>query len=187
MAFQARYMQQLPLKQKVAKVLPYLQRAGWVSTPAPCAISERLQQVIQAAGERIVVAGDVLNYTELFLADDQLTYDEEAFDKRIAKPPEAPQLLVGLSAQLAGCEPFVAARLETVVKDFVDRSGVTIGQVIHALRVAVTGKAVGFGMFETLEILGREACLRRIDLAVQRASGLTRTDGAAPAGPTSEH
>ena len=31
-----------------------------------------------------------------------------------------------------------------------------IGQIIHALRVAVTGKAVGFGMFETLAILGRE-------------------------------
>ena len=42
--------------------------------------------------------------------------------------------------------------------------------MIHALRVAVTGKAVGFGMFETLAILGRERCLARIDRALWPAS-----------------
>jgi len=36
------------------------------------------------------------------------------------------------------------------------------------VRVAVTGKAVGFGMFETLEILGRERCLARIERALAR-------------------
>jgi glutamyl-tRNA synthetase len=63
---------------------------------------------------------------------------------------------------------------------------VKIGQVIHALRVAVTGKAIGFGMFETLEILGREACLRRIDLAFQRAAFVTRNGRAAPTGPAND-
>ena len=48
--------------------------------------------------------------------------------------------------------------------------GIKIGEIIHALRVAVTGKAVGFGMFETLEILGRESCVNRIDLARERAA-----------------
>ena len=40
---------------------------------------------------------------------------------------------------------------------------------MHAVRVAVTGKAVGFGLFDTLAILGRERCLARIDRAVQMA------------------
>ena len=40
---------------------------------------------------------------------------------------------------------------------------IKIGQIIHALRVAVTGKGVGFGMFETLEVLGKDSCLKRID------------------------
>jgi hypothetical protein len=34
--------------------------------------------------------------------------------------------------------------------------------------VAVTGKGVGFGLFDTLAILGRDRCLRRIQLAVER-------------------
>ena len=47
-----------------------------------------------------------------------------------------------------------------------DAKGIKIGQIVHALRVAVTGKAVGFGLFETLAILGRERCLARIDRAL---------------------
>jgi glutamyl-tRNA synthetase len=45
---------------------------------------------------------------------------------------------------------------------------VQIGQIIHVLRVAVTGKAVGLGMFETLEILGRQSVLARIEQALAR-------------------
>ena len=37
-----------------------------------------------------------------------------------------------------------------------------MGQLIHSLRVAVTGKPVGFGLFETLAILGKERCLKRL-------------------------
>ena len=39
------------------------------------------------------------------------------------------------------------------------------GQIIHALRLAVTGKAAGFGLFESLEILGKPQCLTRIERA----------------------
>ena len=45
-----------------------------------------------------------------------------------------------------------------------------MGEIIHALRVAVTGKAVGVGMFETLAILGRESTLCRIDRASRKAA-----------------
>ena len=46
--------------------------------------------------------------------------------------------------------------------------GIKVEQIIHALRVAVTGKAVGFGLFETLAILGKEHCLARIAGALRR-------------------
>jgi glutamyl-tRNA synthetase len=42
--------------------------------------------------------------------------------------------------------------------------------VIHALRVAVTGKPAGPGMFDCLELLGRESCLTRIDQALARVT-----------------
>jgi glutamyl-tRNA synthetase len=51
--------------------------------------------------------------------------------------------------------------------EFIETEEIKVGQIIHALRVAVTGKAVGLGMFETLAILGRERCLGRIERALE--------------------
>ena len=55
--------------------------------------------------------------------------------------------------------------------EFVAAQGIKIGDIVHAVRVAVTGKAVGFGLFDTLAILGRERCLARIDRAITLAQG----------------
>ena len=80
-------------------------------------------------------------------------------------------------------EPFDAAALERLLQEFVEAEGIKIGQIIHALRVAVTGKAVGFGMFETLAILGARALPRRASTGA--GTGLSirrfRRDGRGPA------
>ncbi|MCH8891660.1 MAG: hypothetical protein IH827_11380 [Myxococcales bacterium] len=49
-----------------------------------------------------------------------------------------------------------------------ESESVKLGNVIHALRVSVTGKPQGPGMFECLVQLGKESCLRRIDRALAR-------------------
>ena len=71
------------------------------------------------------------------------------------------------SGCLADAEPFDVESLDQLLHGFVEREEIKMGQIIHALRVAVTGKGVGFGMFEILAILGRERCLRRIDRALE--------------------
>jgi glutamyl-tRNA synthetase len=166
MAFQDRAMQQLPLKQKVARCVPFLQRAGLVSDPPACDTAPYLSQILTAAGDRVKMAGDVLDYSEFYVADDQLKFDMAAVEKRISKPAGARELLSAYAAELATVEPFDAGTLETHLKEFIERRGVKIGDLVHAVRVAVTGKAVGFGLFEALAILGRERSGRRIARAL---------------------
>jgi glutamyl-tRNA synthetase len=166
MAFQDRAMQQLPLKQKVARCLPYLQRAGLATDPPPCDTAPYLSQILSAAGDRVKMAGDVLDYSEFYIADDQLAYDTAAVEKRITKPAGARELLAAYAGELEAVEPFDAAGLEVHLKDFVERQGVKIGDLVHAVRVAITGKAVGFGLFDALAILGRERSVRRIERAL---------------------
>ncbi len=163
-AFQDHTMQQLPLKQKVARMLPYLQRAGLVSTPAPCEVGPKLTRIIEAAGDRLKVLGDIIVYADFFFQD-PLRYDEKAFEKNIRKAGAA-ELLTKLRAVLAGVEPFDVAGLEAALQNFVAGQGIKIGDIIHALRVATTGKAVGPGLYDCLEILGKETCLKRIDQAL---------------------
>jgi glutamyl-tRNA synthetase len=170
MAFQDHYSQQIPLKQKVASAIPYLQRAGLLADPIPCERGDYVTQIVTAAADRIKVASDILDYDDFFLADDQLVYDQSAFEKRILKPAEAIGLLESIQPVLEQVEPFDATQLETAIKQFVDAQQIKIGQIINALRVAVTGKAVGFGTFDTLAILGRERVANRLRLSVAKAT-----------------
>ncbi len=167
-AFQKHYMNAMPLKQKVAFALPYLQKAGLVDSPPPCDISGKISAVIQAAGDRLVVAGDILEFREFFVGDDDFDYDEKAFDKRLRNAPDSVELLREFTAVLTTADPFDADSLETQLRQFVEAKQMKIGQIVHALRLSLTGKPIGFGIFETLEILGRDSSLKRIDRALQR-------------------
>jgi glutamyl-tRNA synthetase len=166
-AFQDHYMQELPLERRTELVLPYLERARLVPTPAPPEVVAKVSQVVGAAGDRIKVAGDILDHADLFVPDDKFPYDEKAFEKRIRKAPGW-DLLARFREHLEIAPAFDAPALEKLVNEFVLERGVELSPVIHALRVAVTGKAVGFGLFETLAILGKTHSLARIDRALKR-------------------
>src|SRR6476620_5002825 len=99
-AFQDRTMQRLPLKHKVAKMLPYLQKAGLIADPTPCEAGPKLTRIVEASGDRLKTAGDILAYADFFFVpDDKLAYDEKDFQKRVA-PPQAKELLAPVRAVL---------------------------------------------------------------------------------------
>jgi glutamyl-tRNA synthetase len=160
MAFEVRHMLALPVERRVELCLPFLGKAGLDAAP------DKVAAIITAAGDRIKVAGDILDYADFFCADEKLGRDKVAFDKEMGKPGAADYLakVRGLLATAA----FEPAALEKCLRDFVAAEGIKVGQVIHALRLAVTGKTVGFGLYETMAILGRDSVLARIDRALER-------------------
>ena len=162
-AFEERYFQRLPDAEKVERALPYLTRAGLVADPD--AARPLVRAIVAHAGPRLVVAGDILDYAYFFLPDAEFPYDDKAFDKHVRK---APELLRKARAVLVAAEPFDAATLKARVEEFAVLEGVKHGPVSQMLRVAVTGKEVGFGAYETLATLGKERCSARIDRALGR-------------------
>lgn len=177
MAFEERHFQLLPPERKLELVVPFLEKAGLFkscSTVAPgCENCESdgtqpraaVLQVVQAAADRIKVSGDILEYADFFQSDDQLEYDEKAVTKNLGKEG-AIELLTKFRDRLDGFEPFTPDALEAMLREFVEAEGIKIGQIVQPLRVALTGKSVGFGLFDILSILGPERCLRRIDRAL---------------------
>jgi glutamyl-tRNA synthetase len=73
---------------------------------------------------------------------------------------------------LAKQDDFCHTALEQLMQQFLQSRNRKIAEIIHALRVAVTGKSVGLGMFETLEILGKKRTLRRLERVVAETSFL---------------
>jgi len=166
MAFQTRHMMMKPVEERVKLVMPFLSKAGLVGEGREANSEWRIRRILEAAGDRVKVAGDILEFSDFFVPDEKLAYDEKAFEKRMT--PAAVGLLERFSGQLAGVEPFEASALEQALAAFTATEGVKTGDVIHALRVALTGKAIGFGLFETMAILGRESCTARIARALAR-------------------
>ena len=166
-AFQDHYMQELPTQDKVARLLPFLEKAKVIPAPPPADAKDKVGKIAQAAGDRIKTAGDILDYADFFRPDDQLVYDDKAFDKRLHKAPDSVKLLTKFKDILAGATAFDAASLEKLLQDFVGAEGIKVNQIIHALRVAVTGKEIGFGLFDTLALVGKDHCLARIERALR--------------------
>jgi len=162
-AFEERYMdQERSGLEKSELVWPYLNRAGLVKTSN---VLGTIYEIVTAAGPRLVVAGDILDYAYFFQADEDFPYDDKAFDKHVRKSPD---LLRKARELLAATEPFDAATTKARVEEFAAAEGVKHGPVSQLLRVATTGKDVGFGAYETLATLGKERCLVRIDRALGR-------------------
>jgi glutamyl-tRNA synthetase len=171
-AFQDRHMRSVPVKQKTPMAIRYLQQAGWVAKPTPCELGGLVQSILEAAGDRFKTAGDILQFGEFFVADDALAYDEKEFDK-LLRVPAGTELLARFRAKLANVSSYTAESLEVMLKAFVAEENIKLGQLIHPLRIALTGKTVGIGLYETLVILGQSRSLARIDRALTRAGGVT--------------
>lgn len=168
LAFQEHWMSRLTTDQKVDRCLPFLVQAQYIAEPVAPQTRQFVARLIEALGDRLKLFGDILRYDEYFVPDDRLAVDEKVFDKRLRKPAEAAGLLRGFREVLATLDPFEAPAVERALHEFVAAQGVEIGQIIHALRVATTGKGVGPGMFDCLALLGRERCTHRIDRALAR-------------------
>jgi glutamyl-tRNA synthetase len=167
--FEDRHMQKLPIKQKTQKMLRFLQQAGLISDPPPCDVGPKLARIIEASGDRLKVSGDILNYADFFfIADNELVYDEKDFQKRVA-PETSRALLAKLRDRLAAVEPFEVQPLEAAVQQFLTDEQIKIGDIIHTIRVATTGKSVGPGLYDCLAILDKPACLARIDRALKKS------------------
>jgi glutamyl-tRNA synthetase len=163
-AVQDHYMAALSTDEKLALMLPFLVKAKLVADPPPAQAVETVRKVIEASGDRLKVAGDILAYADFFLVDEP-PMDEAAVKQRLAKPG-AGDLVRAYAKAIEAAEPFEPAALEAALKQVVEAAGVKVGDIIHAVRVAVTGKTVGPGLYDCLAILGREKSLARIARAL---------------------
>jgi glutamyl-tRNA synthetase len=157
---QGEYMKLLPTAEKVERSIPYLKRAKLIGDTFDDKTKATLTKVVDAAGERIKLFSDVLTFATPILKT-EIVYDPKAVEKRL-KAPGAADLLRGFADAIKDVDPFDAATTDKALHAFAAAKGLKSAEVVHPVRVATTGTQVGFGLFETLEILGKDAVLKRI-------------------------
>lgn len=173
------YMKQLPIADKVAGVIPFLQRVGLVPEQVSAELSQKITMIVEATGERLKVFSDILVHAPMFLQP-EITYDEKALEKKLGKE-HAADLLKSYRDELAQTDDFSPTHLEQLLVDVCEKHGQKKNLLIHALRLAVTGKEVGLGLYETLVILGKSECIKRIDgcFVVLAKQGILASNSAA--------
>ncbi len=155
----------------------------WLKLLAPAVVASTLADFLVAKGvqikpgdprlERVVLAFRERAKTQQEMADMALKYfqhgvtlEEKAAAKHLTA--ESKPLLTQVREQAAALPEWTAAALDEVVKKVSEQAAVGMGKVAQPVRVAVTGGTVSPGIGETLELLGREESLHRLDAALAR-------------------
>ncbi|OGW41573.1 MAG: glutamate--tRNA ligase [Nitrospirae bacterium GWD2_57_9] len=95
---------------------------------------------------------------------DTVTLDEKAKAKHLT--PDVGPLLAELTARLRQVDPFTHAEIEKEFNQLVAEKGIKLGKIAQPVRVALTGGTVSPGIFEVLEVMGKEKALKRIEFAI---------------------
>ena len=152
------YLRQLPVDELAQRALPFLRRAGVIGEAARPEDLTRVRAALALEQEKLRTLGDAADRLDVFFREP--VYDAEAVGKHLHA--DGRRVLAELSSVLAGAGDFGKEALETLVREFCRAKNLKTGQVFHPLRVAVSGRTTGAGLFDMLELLGRDTDLRRV-------------------------
>ncbi|OEJ94250.1 glutamate--tRNA ligase [Streptomyces thermolilacinus] len=166
-AINADHIRMLDEQEFVAACEPWLQapHAPWAPEDFD---REAWQRIAPYAQTRLTVLSEITqNVDFLFLKEP--AEDEASWQKAMKGDPAA--LLTTARAKLEAADWTSAESLKDAVLKAGEEHGLKLGKAQAPVRVAVTGRTVGLPLFESLEILGKERTLSRIDAALAKLAG----------------
>jgi glutamyl-tRNA synthetase len=146
-------------------LIPFLEQAG-LGDEAKAASPEWLAKLVVLVRERAKTLAEMVTWVTPYFGLD-VTMDEEVA-KTVLTPAIAP-VLAELVARFEAEPVFDKARWATLFKQVVEESGLTMGQLAQPVRVALTGRTASPGLFDVMEVLGRERTLARLKKGLARA------------------
>jgi glutamyl-tRNA synthetase len=155
------YIRQLPVAELAGRLEPHLRAAGYQVD------RETLLGVTPLIQERITTLSDAVAAADFFFLDELKPYDGADLippkgDARIALAA-----LEGARDTLAAVE-FRHDALDAALRAAAAALGIKTGQMFQPIRVAVCGRKAAPPLFETMQVLGRQKCLKRIGQAIQK-------------------
>ncbi len=159
----AEHIRGLPVEDLSARLLPIVHKAGFNIPP------ERMLQITPLIRERITLLRDALTVADFFFVDQLPPYDPAELIPQKGDMALARRVLEKGREVLAKTE-FKHDPLDQALRAAAQELGIKAGQMFQPIRVAVCGRKNAPPLFETLEVLGRDAALVRIEQALQKLS-----------------
>ena len=162
------YMRKLSAEEFAHRALPFLEKGLPPGVKRPLDV-DYVKKVLPLVQERAKTLGEVATQPlTWFFFTDEIDYAAESLiDKKLDKAKTIEMLDVA-RVKLDELSAFDADTLESVLRPLADEIGVKAGQLFGALRVAVTGLTATPPLFQTMEVLGQDTCLKRVDQAIAK-------------------
>jgi glutamyl-tRNA synthetase len=157
----AQHIYSTPLDELSALLLPFVGAAGF------SAGEEKMRRVTPLIRERIRLLSDVASVADFFFVDKLPPYDSAELIPQKGDAALARCVLERARETLARAE-FAHEGIESALRKEAAALGIKAGQMFQPVRVAVCGRKNAPPLFETLEVLGRETCLERIEEAIRK-------------------
>ena len=161
----AEHIRSMPVAQLAELLLPVVQAAGIDAGPA------KMAGITPLIHERIRLLNDVLTIGDFFFAEELAPYETAELIPKKGDAALALRVLQKAVVTLANAE-FTHDGLEEALRGAAESLGIKAGQMFEPIRVAVCGRKTAPPLFGTLEVLGRETCLKRIDQAIQKLKAI---------------
>jgi len=142
----------------VEQVMPFLRKAG-VQEPDMTLLKEIIPH-LKARSKTLVEMAEGAK----FCFAEEIVYEQKGDDKFLRK--EIVQLLDSLANALAETDPFDQETLEKAFIKFLEENDIKLRKIAQPLRIALTGKTASPGIFEVMQVLGKETVTHRIRKAV---------------------
>ena len=120
----------------------------------------KLGEIVKAYKERTRTLEDFVSAYKIFFTD-EVEYDEKAVEKYLKKP-NSKDIITRCKTVIEADGKFDKLSIEESYRKLADELKVKAAELIHPTRVAISGKTVGAGLFDMMELLGREKVLKRL-------------------------
>ena len=158
------YIRNKPPEETAKLVLPILLDKG-----IKAELDNKLVMIVKELSQRAKTLLDITGSLGYFYAR-EIEYDEKAAGKFLT--PEMMDVLKDLTQKLSEAASFTAGDLQSVFEGIMEERGLKLGTIAQPVRVALTGGTVSPGIFEVMEILGKDEVIRRLDKAVEYISAV---------------
>lgn len=138
--------------------------AEWITAEDAETRRGRLLRAVKLMQPRIRTVRDFLNFEYFF--NDPLSYEEKA--RRKHWKVDSPSRLELLIDRLEALSDFSEREIEGATRTLSGQLGISTGKLIHPTRLALSGTNVGPGLFEMMDVLGQETCIRRMKTGLER-------------------
>jgi glutamyl-tRNA synthetase len=160
------YIRGLSLEDFTQRALPFLDRDLPAEVKRPLSV-EYVRQVMPLVQERARTLTEVAELSQFFFVD-ELDYDAGMLVGKGMIQESAVTALEATLPKLEQLTAFDAESLEALLRPLAEELGLKTGQFFGMLRVAVTGQTATPPLFQTMAVLGKERCLKRIRSALNR-------------------